>query len=94
MVLALADWGVLAVAFVAGSTATLVPKILLRTPCDASCGLDPNSNGLDNSNRAFDAPVFTAMLVFGASILGLVYEAAAILARKLRSISSGSGGHV
>jgi hypothetical protein len=67
-----ADAATLAFAFVAGSTATLVPKVLLRTPCDASCGADPSAPG----SRSLDAPVYAATMVFGASCLGLLVEAA------------------
>lgn len=69
------DAATLAFAFVAGSMATLVPKVLLRTPCDESCGVDPSAPAAAGSSRALDAPVYAATMVFGASCLGLLVEA-------------------
>jgi hypothetical protein len=55
----------LSFALCAGSAATLIPKILLRQKCDDSCG-----------GGTFNAPIYTCLVVFVASSLGLVIEAA------------------
>lgn len=74
------DKVVLLAAFLTGSAATLVPKILLRTPCDASCGVDN-----EGAPVALNAPVYASSLVFAASCLGLAIEAATAARRRLSS---------
>jgi len=59
--LALALW--MAAAFVSGSAGTLVPEVLLRTPCSVG-----------GVSRPFNAPVFVTSCIFVANLLGLAFE--------------------
>ena len=63
--------GVVALALLLGSTATLVPKVLLRSPCDASCVRS------GESSNTFGAPIWATSVVFVAAIVGLSVESAA-----------------
>ena len=60
---------VTALALAIGSAATLIPKVLLRTTCDASC-----TRGSD----AFAAPVWATSVVFLAAVAGWAVERAAV----------------
>jgi hypothetical protein len=51
-----------AAALVTGSAATLVPKVLLSLPCATACG----------GAGSFSAPLFSGLIVFSASALGLL----------------------
>lgn len=62
-------WFTIAVALCVGSAATLVPKVLLSLPCALVCG----------GAAQLNAPVFSGIVVFAASALGLGIEAASRL---------------
>jgi membrane protein implicated in regulation of membrane protease activity len=73
-------------ALCAGSAATLVPKILLSTPCaaDAPCA---------SAGRTFTAPVYATGVVFAASTTALLAVAAeALRAREAKPQPGGGGG--
>lgn len=66
-------------ALLAGSTATLVPKVLLQQECDDSCGRGP-----------LNAPFLATLVVFIASSLGLVIELFTRQATVSKADSTGS----
>lgn len=55
-------------ALLAGSAATLIPRILLATPCQHS------SDGTQGASAAFDGPFFTVALIFVGNFLGIAFE--------------------
>jgi hypothetical protein len=59
------QWCEVAAVLLVGSAATLVPKVLVRTPCGDACG-----------GGAFDAPLYSAALIFVGGVCTRLFEVA------------------